>query len=82
MYLGITSQAKEEIEIYNYYYQTKKMKKPNKMINEKNCEICKKSGEIHFRVKSVNYTKWIFCCNKCWNIVSKEENSYGGTRKS
>ena len=48
----------------------------------KACDICNKSGEIHFRVKSINYTKWIFCCKKCWNIISKEDQySYGGTRK-
>ena len=53
------------------------------MIKLKACDICNKSGEIHFRVKSINYTKWIFCCKKCWNIVSKEDKySYGGTRKS
>ena len=49
----------------------------------KECDICKKSGRIHFRVKSINYTKWIFCCKACWDIVSKEKKySYGGTRKS
>ena len=54
----------------------------NKMTNEKDCDICKKSVKIHFRVKSINHTKWIFCCKKCWNIVSKEDQySYGGTRK-
>ena len=52
------------------------------MINEKDWDICKKSGKIHFRVKSINYAKWIFCFKKCWTIVSKEEQySYGGTRK-
>ena len=53
------------------------------MIKEKDCDICKKSGKIHYRVKSINYTKWIFCCKKCWNIVSKENKYlYGGTRKN
>ena len=52
------------------------------MINKKDCDICKKSGKIHFRVKSIKYTNWIFCCKKCWNIISKEDQySYGGTRK-
>ena len=81
LYLGLTSQAKDVIELYNYYYQTKNM--PIKQVNEKDCDICKKSGKIHFRIKSINYTKWIFCCKKCWNIISKEDQySYGGTRKS
>ena len=58
--------------------QTKK-----KIIRVKECDICKKSGEVHFRIKSTNYTKWIFCCKKCWDIISKEDQySYGGTRKS
>ncbi len=53
------------------------------MIKEKVCDICKKSGKIHFRVKSINYTKWIFCCKKCWSIVSNENQyMYGGTRKN
>ena len=53
------------------------------MINEKDWDICKKSGKIHFRVKSINHTKWIFCCKKYWDIISKEDQySYGGARKS
>ena len=53
------------------------------MINEKECDICNELGKIQFRVKSVNNTKWIFCCKKCWDTVSKEDKySYGGTRKS
>jgi len=53
------------------------------MIKKKECDICNELDEIHFRVKSINHTKWIFCCMKCWNYVSKEDKySYGGTRKS
>ena len=53
------------------------------MVKVKKCDICKKSGNIHFRVKSITYTTWIFCCKKCWTIVSKEDQySYGGTRKT
>ena len=53
------------------------------MINKKDCDICKKSGKIDFRVKSIKYTNWIFCCKKYWNIISKEDQySYGGTRNS
>ena len=60
----------------------KRNKQKNLMINEKDCDIYKKSGKTHFRVKSINYAKWIFCCKKCWTIISKEEQySYGGTRK-
>ncbi len=33
LYLGLTSQAKDVIELYNYYYQTKNM--PIKQVNEK-----------------------------------------------
>ena len=52
-------------------------------MTKKDCDICKKSGKIHFRVKSINHTKWIFCCKKCWYIISKEDQySYGGTIKS
>ena len=81
LYLGLTSQAKDVIELYNYYYQTKNM--PIKQVNEKDCDICKKSGKIYFRVKSINHTKQIFYCNKCWDTISKEHQySYGGTRKS
>ncbi len=47
------------------------------------CDICNKSGKLHFRVKSDNYKTWKFCCKVCWEIISKEKNyCYGGTRKS
>ena len=83
MYLGLASQAKDNIELYNYYYRTKKTQTKKVNDKEKNCDICKKLGKIHFRVKSINYTIWIFCWKKCWNIVSKEDQySYGGTRKA
>ena len=62
--------------------QIKRGQQNKLMTNEKDCDVCKKSGKTHFRVKSINYTKWIFCCKKCWNIISKEDQySYGGTRK-
>jgi len=49
----------------------------------KECDLCKKEDVIHYRVKTVNYNNWIFCCKKCWLIVSKENKYlYGGTRKS
>ena len=52
-------------------------------MNNKKCDICNKSGKKHFRVKSINYTKWIFCCKQCWVVVSKEDKyTYGGTRNS
>ena len=52
-------------------------------MTKNDCDICKSSGKIHFRVKSNNHTKQIFCCKTCWNIISKEDQySYGGTRKS
>ena len=47
----------------------------------KECFLCKEAGKVHYRVKSINYKRWVFCCIKCWGIVSKEENYlYGGTR--
>jgi len=47
------------------------------------CDLCNKEDEIHYRVKSINYKSWIFCCIECWQSVSKESQySYGGTRKS
>ena len=52
-------------------------------MTKKDCDIFKKSAKIHFRVKSINHTKWILCCKKYWDIISKEDQySYGGTRKS
>ena len=54
-----------------------------KLAKGKKCDVCNELDEIHFRVKSINHTKWVFCCKKCWNIVSKEDKySYGGTRNS
>ena len=48
----------------------------------KKCDLCNKEDVIHYRVKSINYKSWIFCCKKCWHIVSKESQySYGGTKK-
>ena len=48
----------------------------------KKCELCHKQDKIQYRVKSMIYTKWIFCYKKCWNIISKNsKNSYGGTRQ-
>ena len=53
------------------------------MINKKECDVCHQLSKVQFRVKSINYSKWIFCCKRCWNIVSKEDKyTYGGTRKS
>ena len=61
--------------------RNQKIKK--EIAQRKKCELCNEVDEIHFRVKSINHTKWIFCCKKCWHPVSKEDkNSYGGTRKS
>ena len=49
----------------------------------KRCDVCNKEELIQYRVKSINYKNWIFCCTKCWHIVSKQDQySYGGTRKS
>ena len=49
----------------------------------KYCGICKKLDKVHYRVKSINYKNWIFCCKKCLEEVSKENQYlYGGTRKS
>ena len=49
----------------------------------KKCDLCNKEDVIHYRVKSINYKSWIFCCKQCWDIVSKESKySYGGTRKT
>ncbi len=49
----------------------------------KKCDLCHKPDKIHYRVKSIIYKDWIFCCKECWNLVSKHNNySYGGTRKS
>ena len=53
------------------------------MKTKKECYICSQLSKVQFRVKSINYSKWIFCCKRCWNIVSKEDKyTYGGTRKS
>ena len=49
----------------------------------KQCNLCKKPGEVHYRVKTIIHKNWIFCCKECWDIISKYTNySYGGTRKS
>tara|TARA_Y100001968_G_C18998778_1_gene544875 strand:- start:70 stop:228 length:159 start_codon:yes stop_codon:yes gene_type:complete len=49
----------------------------------KECDICNELDAIHYRVKSIKYKNWTFCCKKCWHILSKESKySYGGTRKS
>ena len=49
----------------------------------KNCDLCNKTGRIHYRVKSIKHNNWIFCCHECWNIVSKHRKYlYEGTRKS
>ncbi len=49
----------------------------------KKCDLCHKPDKIHYRVKSVFYKDWIFCCKECWNLIAKHNNySYGGTRKS
>jgi len=47
------------------------------------CDLCNKPDKIHYRVKSVIYRDWIFCCKECWIVISKHNDySYGGTRKS
>ena len=49
----------------------------------KECDLCKKLGKMHYRVKSINYENWIFCCKECWKNISVQASySYGGTRKS
>ena len=49
----------------------------------KKCDLCHQPDKIHYRVKSIIHTNWIFCCKECFNIISKQKNySYGGTRKS
>ncbi len=49
----------------------------------KECDLCNRVDAIHYRVKSINYKNWIFCCKYCWYLVSQESQySYGGTRKS
>ena len=49
----------------------------------KECDLCNKLDSVHYRVKSMYYKSWIFCCKQCWFIVSKENQYlYGGTRKS
>tara|TARA_Y100000991_G_scaffold75376_1_gene56730 strand:- start:394 stop:597 length:204 start_codon:yes stop_codon:yes gene_type:complete len=44
------------------------------MIKEKGCDICEKSGKIHFRVKSINFTKWIFYCRNAGVLSQKKIN--------
>jgi len=52
-------------------------------IEMKECDLCNKQDTTHFRVKSINFKDWIFCCKECWITVSKQSRySYGGTRKS
>ena len=54
-----------------------------KLTKDKKYDFCNELDEIHFRVKSINHTKWVFYFKKCWNNVSKEDKySYGGTKKS
>jgi hypothetical protein len=49
----------------------------------KKCDLCHKPDKIHYRVKSIIYKDWIFCCKECWDVISKHKYySYGGTRKS
>ena len=48
----------------------------------KKCNLCNRPGNIHYRVKSIIHSNWIFCCKECWKIVSKQDKYfYGGTRK-
>ena len=49
----------------------------------KKCDVCNKEELIQYRVKSINYKNWIFCCTECWHVVSKQDQyAYGGTRKT
>ena len=49
----------------------------------KTCDLCDMPDKIHYRVKSIIHTDWIFCCKECWSQISKHKKySYGGTRKS
>ena len=49
----------------------------------KKCDLCDKPDKTHYRVKSIIHTDWIFCCKKCWALISKQKNySYGGTRNA
>ena len=49
----------------------------------KGCDICDQLSKIHYRVRSNKFKNWIFCCEICWEKISKQEKyCYGGTRKS
>ncbi len=46
------------------------------------CHICKEENVVHFRVKNLKTSNWIFICKKCWFDFAKTEGyKYGGTRK-
>ena len=48
----------------------------------KECNLCNRLGNVHYRVKSINYKNWIFCCKNCLILISRENKyTYGGTRK-
>ena len=47
------------------------------------CDVCRCSGETHFRVTSDKQKGWLFVCPSCWSSVAQDLGyRYGGTRKS
>ncbi len=44
------------------------------MMTKKDCDICKKSGKIHFRVKSINHTKCISAVKNVGILFLKKIN--------
>ena len=44
------------------------------MINEKDYDICKKSGKIHFRVKSINYENEFSAVKNAGLLFLKKSN--------
>ena len=40
----------------------------------KECNLCNSLGDVHYRVKSINYKNWIFCCKNCLIMISRKIN--------
>ena len=54
----------------------------NYKINEKG-SLCYKPDKLHYKLKSIIHSDWIFWCKEYWDIISKQNDyAYRGTRKS
>ena len=47
------------------------------------CELCKASGPLHYRVRTQLVKTWTMVCPECWpKLKSQPGYQYGGTRKA